>query len=318
MFVEEVAVDHDELVLMRDVSVDFHVDGKSKVEIANERQLSRFRVARLLNTARELGIVRISIALPEDTEEDLSEPLTEALGVPVIIASSHSEPQQRRDLLARTLARAVRERVAEGMTVGISWSRTIESAARYLDRLPPCDVVQLVGAQPVEGSGDSLELIQHFKALPGVRTWPIWAPLTVRDATTAAGLRAQPQIAEALARADSLDLAVVAIGGWTPQASTVYPTLSPADRAAIEAHEVAGECSGRLFDADGRELHAPLEERVVAVTLDQLRRTPTVVACGFGRATARAVRAGVRGGFVGVLVLDTECARALAELTGIL
>src|SRR5690625_6713202 len=103
------------------------------------------------------------------------------------------------------------------MTVGIYCSRTIESAARHIDRLPPCEVLQLVGAQPVEGSGDSLELIQHFKGLAGVRTWPIWAPLTVRDATTAAGLRAQPQIAEALTRADSLDLAVVAIGGWTPQ-----------------------------------------------------------------------------------------------------
>src|SRR5690625_6176066 len=91
---------------MRDVSVDFHLDGKSKVEIANERHLSRFRVARLLNTARELGIVRISIALPEEAAEDLSDPLAEAMGVPVIIAPSHSEPQQRRDLLARTLARA--------------------------------------------------------------------------------------------------------------------------------------------------------------------------------------------------------------------
>src|SRR5699024_7936245 len=192
------------------------------------------------------------------------------------------------------------------------------AAARAVDRPPPGDAVPLLGAQPVAGRGDSLELLQPFKGLAGVRTCPIWAPLTVRAATTAAGLRAQPQIAEALARADSLDLAVVSIGGWTPQSSTVYPTLSAADRAAIEAHAVAGECSGRLFDADGLELHAPLEERVVAVTLDQLRRTPTVIACGFGRATAAAARASVRGGFVGVLVLDTECARALAELTGIL
>lgn len=307
-------MDHDELVLMRDVAVDFHVDGKSKVEIATERSLSRFRVARLLNTARELGIVRISIALPEEAE-DLSDPLAAALGVPVTIAASHSDARQRRDLLARALARSVREQIREGMTVGFSWSRTLETAAPYIDRLPPCEVVQLVGAQPVEGSGDSLGLIQHFKGLAGVRTWPIWAPLTVGDAATAAGLRAQPQIAEALHKADELDLAVVAIGGWSPQSSTVYPTLSAADLAAIEKHSVAGECSGRLFDADGRELHGPLEERVVAVTLDQLRRTPQVIACGFGRDTAAAVRAGVRGGFVDSLVLDAECANALATLS---
>ena len=306
-------MDHDELVLMRDVSVDFHVEGKSKVEIASERQLSRFRVARLLNTARELGIVRISIALPEESE-DMSGPLAQALGVPVVIAAAHSDARQRRDLLARALARTVRDQVQEGMTLGISWSRTLETAAPYIDQLPSCDVVQLVGAQPVEGSGDSLGLIQHFKGLAGVRTWPIWAPLTVGDASTAAGLRAQPQIADALRKADTLDLAVVAIGGWAPQSSTVYPTLSAADLAAIEEHHVVGECSGRLFDADGLELDPALEERVVAVTLDQLRRTPLVIASGFGRDTAPAVRAAVRGAFVNMLVLDTECATALAQL----
>ncbi|WP_235912225.1 sugar-binding transcriptional regulator [Ruania zhangjianzhongii] len=307
-------MDRDELVLMRDVSIDFHVDGKSKVEIASERHLSRFRVARLLTTAREMGIVRISVALPEEAE-DLSGPLAQALGVPVTIATSHSDARQRRDLLARTLAHIVRDEVREGMTVGISWSRTLETAAPYIDQLPPCEVVQLVGAQPVEGSGDSLGLIQHFKGLTGVRTWPIWAPLTVGDASTAAGLRAQPQIADALRKADELDLAVVAIGGWSPQSSTVYPTLSAADLSTVEKHHVVGECSGRLFDADGRELDPSLEERVVAVTLDQLRRTPTVIASGFGRETATAVRAGVRGGFVDMLVLDTDCATALAELT---
>ncbi|HIZ35155.1 MAG TPA: Cro/Cl family transcriptional regulator [Candidatus Ruania gallistercoris] len=308
-------MDRDELVLMRDVSVDFHVHGKSKVEIADARNLSRFRVARLLNTARELGIVRISIELPEESE-DLSEPLARSLGVPVTIAPSHSEPGQRRDLLARTLARTVRDHVQEGMTVGFSWSRTLETAAVHLDQLPPCEVVQLVGAQPVEGSGDSMGLIQHFKAIPGVRTWPIWAPLTVGDASTAAGLRAQPQIARALRKADELDLAVVAIGGWSPQSSTVYPTLSAADLAAIKEHSPVGECSGRLFDADGLELHAPLEQRVVAVQLEQLRRTPTVIASGFGKETAAAVHAAVHGGFADILVLDAECAGALIEMTG--
>ncbi|SED75700.1 sugar-binding transcriptional regulator [Ruania alba] len=306
-------MDHDELVLMRDVSIDFHLEGKSKVEIAKERALSRFQVARLLSTARELGIVRISIALPEESGADLGNRLAADLGVEVLISPSHSDAAQRRELLARTVARAVRDRVHEGMTVGMSWSRTIEAAARYIDRLAPCDIVQLVGAQPVQGSGDSLELIQRFKGLPGVNTWPIWAPLVVRDAATATGLREQEQIAEALAKADALDLAVVAIGGWSRPTSTVYPNLTESDLEAASAGATVGECSGRLFDADGREVRTPLDERVVAVTLDQLRRTPDVVACGFGAPSAPAIRAAVRGGFASTLVLDADCARALTS-----
>lgn len=310
-------MDREELVLMRDVSIDFHIEGKSKVAIAGERGLSRFRVARLLSTARELGMVKISVELPEESRRDLDGALEAALGVPVVVTAAHSDLQQRRDLLARGVADQIRSRVREGMTLGVSWSRTIEAAARHLDSLPPCEVVQLVGAQPVEGSGNSLELIQQFKRLPGVRTVPIWSPLVVSDPGTARGLRQQPQIATALQRADSLDLAVVAVGGWTPQASTVYPTLSAADVDAIGRHEVVGECSGRLFDAEGNDVHTALEDRVVAVTLDQLRRTPTVIACGFGPGPAPAIRAAVRGGFAGVVVVDPECAHGLAELLGV-
>ncbi|UFU05399.1 sugar-binding transcriptional regulator [Ruania halotolerans] len=307
-------MDHSELILMRDVSIDFHLEGKSKVEIAKERDLSRFQVARLLSSARDLGIVRIAISLPEESDSELGAQLSAELGVDVSISPSHSDVGQRRELLARTVARAVRDRVREGMTVGMSWSRTIEAAAQYIDQLAPCEIVQLVGAQPVQGSGDSLELIQRFKAMPGVRTWPIWAPLVVRDAATATGLREQPQIAEALAKAGSLDLAVVAIGGWSRPTSTVYPNLSDADLEAARAGGTVGECSGRLFDADGREVQTPLDERVVAVTLEQLRRTPEVIACGFGAPCAPAVRAAVRGGFASALVLDAECAQAMVAV----
>ncbi|UFU04025.1 Cro/Cl family transcriptional regulator [Ruania suaedae] len=307
------AVDPDELSLMRDVSIDFHLEGKSKVEIAREHGLSRFQVARLLTTARERGIVRVTIALPEESEAELGAQIAAELGVRVLISATHTDSSQRRDLLARTVAETIRDRVREGMTIGMSWSRTIERASLHLDHLEPCDVVQLVGAMPVAGSGDSMEMIQRLKTLRGVRTWPIWAPLVVRDAATAAGLREQPQIAEALAKADTLDLAVVAIGGWSRQASTVYPNIAPQDRAEAEASGAVGECSGRLFDAQGRDVHTTLDERVVAVSLDQLRRTPEVIACGFGSGAAPAVRGAALGNIASTLVLDTECARALAE-----
>src|SRR5699024_3393791 len=113
-------MDRDQLVLMRDVSIDFHIEGKSKMEIAGERGLSRFRVARLLSTARELGMVKISIELPEESRGDLESALEAELGIPVVVSAAHSELHQRRDLLARSVADQIRSRVREGMTLGVS------------------------------------------------------------------------------------------------------------------------------------------------------------------------------------------------------
>src|SRR5699024_7277636 len=147
-------MDREELVLMRDVSIDFHIEGKSKVAIAGERGLSRFRVARLLSTARELGMVKISVELPEESRRDLDGALEAALGVPAAATAAHAHLPPRRDLLARGEADQIRSRVRAGRTLSVPRSRTLEAAARRLDALPPCEVVQLVGAQPVDGSGN--------------------------------------------------------------------------------------------------------------------------------------------------------------------
>src|ERR1700742_4917488 len=42
----------------------FYLEGLSKVDIADRLGISRFRVARLLDAARESGMVRIEIGLP--------------------------------------------------------------------------------------------------------------------------------------------------------------------------------------------------------------------------------------------------------------
>jgi len=53
-----------EVVLAARVARQFYLEGVSKVDIADRLGISRFRVARLLDSARESGLVRIEIGLP--------------------------------------------------------------------------------------------------------------------------------------------------------------------------------------------------------------------------------------------------------------
>ncbi|GAA4723557.1 DNA-binding transcriptional regulator [Isoptericola chiayiensis] len=302
--------------LLVEVSTDYYLDNLSKVEIAKNREISRFQVARLLTEAREAGVVRIEIAAPAHLDAGRARALAEELGVEeVVIVPRGTDRDTTREGLARELARVIAARVRAGSTVGVSWSRTIETAVRFLGTLPPCDVVQLVGALPVDGSGNSLELIQRFRGIDGVRTWPVWSPLLVGDPTTAVGMRQQPEIAAALDRADALDLAVVAVGAWNATGSTVYPQVTAAEREAAAAGGTVAECSGRLFDADGHPVRTPLDDRVVGVTLDQLVRTQDVVAIGYGAEAAVGLRAAAVGSIATVLVMDDSAAVELERLT---
>ena len=52
-----------DLALATTVARRYYLDDRSKIEIAAELKLSRFKVARLLELARSSGIIRISILL---------------------------------------------------------------------------------------------------------------------------------------------------------------------------------------------------------------------------------------------------------------
>src|SRR3954452_25164999 len=70
-----------QLVLTASVARRYYLDGRSKVEIAEEFNLSRFKVARLLDDARSSGLVRIEIGHPGVVDVELSARLMDALGL---------------------------------------------------------------------------------------------------------------------------------------------------------------------------------------------------------------------------------------------
>src|SRR5215469_13681213 len=71
-----------EVVLAARVARQFYLEGVSKVDIADQLGISRFRVARLLDSARESGMVRIEIGLPGGSlDTGLSAELCSALGL---------------------------------------------------------------------------------------------------------------------------------------------------------------------------------------------------------------------------------------------
>ena len=222
--------------LLARISSEYYLDNRSKVEIGASYGVSRFQVARLLTEAREKGIVEIKVHFPSRVSGADIRRIESSLGIgEVVVTDTSGDAAQDRGVLARAAAAELSRQAPVDGTLGISWSRTLDMASRLVRELPRCDVVQLAGALPTDGDSNPLELIQRLGHLSGGLTWPLWAPLVVEDTTTAAGLRRQPEIAGALARADSLDLAVVAIGAWKPGTSTVW------DRADADVRQAAVE-----------------------------------------------------------------------------
>lgn len=306
---------HEEL--LAEIGRAHYLDGKSKVEIANAHGISRFHVARLLDEARSSGIVRIEIASPRPQAPADTALVKEVFGLgKVIVTDSSTDSERAREALADAAAVELSARARAGATVGIAWSRTLATVAKRVSRLPKCNIVQLAGALPAADDGHSFEILHRLGMLSGGQTWPLFAPLVVDDGATAASLRKQPEIATALAKADSLDLAVVAIGAWAPGLSTVWDRVSNTDRREAAEAGAVTECSGRLINAEGQPVKTAVDERIMAVTIEQLQATREVIAVALGRERAEAVAAACRAGIISTLVADESLVAALSALAG--
>lgn len=302
-----------ELVQAAAMARRFYLEGKSKIQIAEEFGVSRFKVARVLETALERDLVRIEIRVPAELDAERSDKLRARYGLrhAVVVESPAESEEQSPDPenLGEVAADLLGELVNEGDVLGLAWGRSTIHMAAALDRLPPCTVVQLTGVYDA-GTAErgSVEAVRRAAQVSGGDAHPIYAPMLLPDAATAAALRNQTGIARAFEYFDKVTVACVSIGSWEPGISTVHDMLSDEERAHYASLGVAAEMSAHLFDADGRRVGRDLGERCITVEADRLRRIPEVVAIAGGQRKAAAIDAVLRSGLVTSLVTDTAAA----------
>lgn len=292
----------------------FYLEGRSKVQIADDLGLSRFKVARILDEARELGLVEVSVRLPATIDPELSASVRERLGLRRVIVLGDGGDRVRDDL-GRLAAELLTELVGPGDVLGLSCSRTVAAATQALTTLAPCEVIQLTGTLVgPDGEAGSVESVRRAASLGGGAARPIYAPMLLPDPGTARGLAQEPSVGAVLARIPSVSIALIAIGAWQEGLSTVWSAASAAEREAGARAGAVGEISGRLFDDRGRPVAGGVGDRVLGVTLEQLRELPDVVGLVHGADRAVAARGAVAGGLVTTLVCDRSAAVRLLEL----
>lgn len=305
-----------ELVLLSAVARRYYLAGHSKTAISDELRLSRFQVARLLEKARSSGMVRIEIGQPGGLDLDLSSRLQDAYGLQhaVVVGAQADGAPALRAQLGAAAADLLAEVVTPQDVLGLAWARAVTEMARAVTRLPAVPVVQLTGSLSRPAHEDSsVELVRRLARTGGGPAYFFYAPMTVPDAATARALRRQPEVAGALERYAGVTRAVVGLGRWAPGASTVYDAATPAERRWLADLGVCAEFSGVFVTAEGECVGGELTERMVAVTADQLRAVPEVLALAYGEGKAPAVRAALRSGLVTSLVTHADLARAVLD-----
>lgn len=308
-------MDDAERQLIASIARRFYFEDMSKTELARAFGLSRFKIARLLEEARQEGIVKIEIAEDGWERPALSAELAEHLHLPeCVVVRADEDEESNRARLARAAAAYIRRQAREGDVIGFSWGRTLIAIGEALRDLPPSTIVQLTGTVGNDFAQSPVEVIRRIADRSSVRTMAIFSPLFAGSETAARSLRADPAISHAMASYSELDLAVLSVGSWDPPVSQLPAMLSDEDRAELAREGAKAEMAGIFVREDGALVEAALTARRISVSPGELTNTPRVLAVAGSSQKVGAIAAVARSGLITSLITDDVAAAELMRL----
>jgi len=306
--------------LLVKISELYYYENMSQLEIAKALQLSRPKVSRLLAQARRQGIVEISIADSVLFSFHHAQRLKELLGLShVIVVPSGADKEQALLAAGRAAGNYLNEILHENMQIGISWGSAMDSLVQQfhpLRSMPSARILQLSGGVHTTAYNiDSRELTLRLARKLGAAYSILQAPLLVSCREVRDVLLREPELALHFRHFQSLDLALVGIGSMLPAQSMLYKAgyiSLQESQAQIEAGFAADICANRIYK-DGSIRPNAISDRLIAISLQQLRRIPNVLAVAVGEDKVLPILAAAKGGFIKTLITDEIAASSLLK-----
>lgn len=294
----------------------YYEHGYTHQQIADTLGLSRVKVTRMLAEARRKGIVEIKIHSDETIFTDLEVALTEKFRLSSAwVAPTVPDREGQLNALGILGATALQAVIDSPMTVAVGLSETVGRIAQHVNLDGPTGALFVAATGNRMGSGEWIQPGEAARSLANAfgGTWQqLPSPMVASNKHSAALLKEEPVVADALAKSRAADVAVFGVGGLLPGSGIIMeePGSLKLLRRLADSGAV-GNISAGFFDAGGQPVDSPLNERIIGLTLDELEQVPVRVAVAGGRSKEAALAGTLAGGYATVLVTDERNAREL-------
>ncbi len=301
----------------------YYEQNLTQADIGRHLNISRSTVSRLLQSARDTGVVTIQINYPWKRNPELEAQLCDrfALRDARVLADHETNESDEFAGIGALNAIYLDEFVQTGMVLGVSYGRSIGATVRHLQPARSVDMtfVQILGAL---NSGNPLiegpDLVRELGSKYAAAYQYLYVPMIVENVRTRDLLLQEPAVRRTLKIGRNADAVIVGIGAHAVGTSGLIWTgyLNKKELAHLRSQGAVGHMCAQHYDADGRLLDIDLNQRVISIGIEALHDIETVIAVAGSTIKTGAILGALRGRYLDVLVTDERAARAVLAADG--
>lgn len=296
----------------------YYVAGRTQDEIAAAMGISRQSAQRLVSLSVAEKLIKVRLDHPIAVCMELAEAVKQKYGLRQVEIvptdpGSDAAPTGVAEAGAAELERWLRQ--PDPLIIAMGTGRTLRAAVDQLSPMecPQHRIVSLTGNISPDGSAAYYNVIFSMADAIKARHFPMPLPVLVSSRAERDLLHQQALVRPTIALGTRADVTFVGIGEIDPQAPLLLDGfLQPQEVESLMQAGATGEICGWTFDADGKLLDNPVNERVASIPLPS-RDTSCVIGLARGRRKHAAIRAAVRGAHINALITDEDAARFLLQ-----
>ncbi len=305
--------------LLTKISYMYYIDNLSQQEIATALDMSRAKVSRMIQEAKDRGIVEIRIHPANTRCYELERLLKDKYGVSEAIVAPVFSTKEESIVksLGKYGADYLSQYLKDGMIVGFSMGRTLSEVANAVSSREQvsCSIVPITGGLgQVSPEVHANDICRRVAEGVGGTAFPLYAPAIVSNPEIKEAIIHDPMIQQVFDKAIHADITVVSVGHVAASTFVEIGSISEQEAAQLQQNGVVGDIASWFFNASGELLDLEIHKRVVGPDFREIRRNSKVVLIAGTDFKRDVIAAALRGKLVDALITDESVAKYLIDL----
>lgn len=302
-------MDYEE-ALMNKVAWYYYFDNITQQRISEILGISRMRVVKLLDKARNTGVIQFKIQRDSASRLELERKLAKTYGLKdTFVVPTPPKEVSINENIAKAAAMYINNRIDGNsfinMGYGDTQSRILNNLATMAEH--PISVVSLTG-------GVSYYLPNNMSTIFNAKLYLIPSPLLVSSKEVVEAIRNEGSVHEISRMVKLSTLSVVGIGSIGDNATIIKSgILNKNDFLYLKMNGAVGDLLCHFIDKDGNLVETNIEERLITTSLPTLRSLENVIGVAAGDEKVEAINAVLKGSYIDILITDESTALKLLD-----